>query len=243
MNANLATEQRKLVTLRLPWVVLGFAVVFPAGVATVAVHLMKPDASFPVPEAALGLTEMLWFLVMVVAVVTTAGESQHRTIRTTLLATPQRTPVLAAKGLVLAGYGALVTLAGMTGAVVASLVAAHSQGITMPAGTPAQWAGVAGAVVVGAVFAVLAGGLGMLTRSTALALTVLLLWRFVGEGVLPVVLRSPGISDWTPSGVAQTLVGAEAQVGTMLASGALLLGYAALVMAAAGVVFLRRDPV
>jgi hypothetical protein len=97
-------------------------------------------------------------------------------------------------------------------------------------------------VVVGALFAVLAGGLGMLTRSTALALTALLLWRFVGEGVLPIVLRRPGISDWTPTGVAQTLVGSEAQVGTVLASGALLLGYTALVMGAAGVAFLRRDP-
>ena len=242
MNANLAAERRKLVTLRLPWGVLGFAVVFTAGIATAAVHLMKPGDSLSIPKAALGLTEMLWFLVMLVAVVATAGESQHRTIRTTLLATPQRTTVLAAKGLVLAGYGALVTLAGMTGAVVAGLVAAQTEGVTMPAGTPAEWAGVGGAVVVGALFAVMAGGLGMLTRSTAFALTALLLWRFVGEGVLPIVLRRPGIADWTPSGVAQTLVGAEAQVGTVLASGALLLGYAALVMGAAGVVFLRRDP-
>ena len=243
MNATLVSELRKLVTLRLPWGVLAFAVAFTAAIATVAVHLMKPGDSLPIPDAARGITEMLWFLVMVVAVVATAGESQHRTIRTTLLATPQRTPVLVAKGVVLAGYGALVNLAGMTGAVVASLVAARAEGVTMPAGTPGQWAAVGGAVLVGALFAVLSGGLGMLTRSTAFALTALLLWRFVGEEVLPMVLRRPGISDWTPSGVAQTLVGAEAQVGTMLASGALLLGYTALVMVAAGVTFVRRDPV
>lgn len=243
MNASIVSELRKLVTLRLPWGVLAFAVAFTAGIATVAVHLMKPGDSFPVPDAARGITEMLWFLVLVVAVLATAGESQHRTIRTTLLATPQRTTVLVAKGLVLAGYGALVTLAGMTGAVVASLVAARAAGVLMPAGTPGQWAGVGGAVLVGALFAVLAGGLGMLTRSTALALTALLLWRFVGEGILPIVLRRPGISDWTPSGVAETLVGSEAQAGTLLASGALLLAYTAAVMVAAGATFLRRDPV
>jgi hypothetical protein len=243
MNAILISEQRKLATLRLPWGVLAFAVVFTAGIAGVAVHLMKPGDSLPVPEAALGITEMLWFLVMLVAVVATAGESQHRTIRTTLLATPQRTTVLVAKGLVLAGYGALVTLAGMTGAVVTSLVTAPTQGVPMPAGTPAQWAGVGGAVLVGALFAVLSGGLGMLTRSTAFALTALLLWRFVGEEVLPIVLRRPGISEWTPSGVAETLVGSDAAVGTILASGALLLGYTAFMMVAAGVTFQRRDPV
>jgi hypothetical protein len=83
----------------------------------------------------------------------------------------------------------------------------------------------------------------MLTRSTAFALTALLLWRFVGEEVLPIVLRRPGISEWTPSGVAETLVGSEASAGTVLASGALLLGYTALMMVAAGVTFQRRDPV
>lgn len=243
MNATLVSEQRKLVTLRLPWGVLAFAVVFTTAIAGVAVHLMKPRDTLPIPEAAIGLTEMLWFLVMLVAVVATAGESQHHTIRTTLLATPQRTQVLVAKGLALAGYGALVTLAGMTGAVVSSLITARAEGITMPVGTPGEWAGAGGAVLVGALFAVLAGALGMLTRSTAFALTALLLWRFVGEVVVPIVLRRPGIADWTPSGVAQTLVGSEASAGTVLASGVLLLGYTALLMVAAGVTFQRRDPV
>jgi hypothetical protein len=89
----------------------------------------------------------------------------------------------------------------------------------------------------------LASALGMLTRGTALALTALLLWYFIGEGVLPIVLREPGISRWTPTGVATTLMDpASQQVTTVLASGAALLGYAAVFSAAAAWTFLQRDP-
>jgi hypothetical protein len=83
----------------------------------------------------------------------------------------------------------------------------------------------------------------MLTRGTALALTALLLWYFVGEGVLPVVLREPGISRWTPTGLATTLIDpASQQVITVLANGAALLGYTAALSAAAAWTFLQRDP-
>ena len=75
------------------------------------------------------------------------------------------------------------------------------------------------------------------------ALTALLLWYFVGEAVLPVVLREPGISDWTPTGVATTLIDpASQQTATVLASGAALFGYAAVFSAAAAWMFLQRDP-
>jgi hypothetical protein len=115
--------------------------------------------------------------------------------------------------------------------------------VVLDAGDPTAWPGLAGAAVAGALFAVLASALGMLTRGTALALTALLLWYFVGEGVLPVVLRQPGISDWTPTGVATTLVDPAAhQVTTVLASGAALVGYAAVFSVAAAVMFLQRDP-
>jgi hypothetical protein len=65
---------------------------------------------------------------------------------------------------------------------------------------------------------------------------------FVGQGVLPVVLRQPGISDWTPTGAATTLIDpASQQVTTVSASGAALVGYAA-VFSAAAWTFVHRDP-
>lgn len=88
----------------------------------------------------------------------------------------------------------------------------------------------------------LATGLGMLTRSTATAIAAILLWRFVGEGVLPVVTRNPGLDGWTPSGAASALVGVGGHALPAAGAAALLTGYAVSVCAAAGLLFLRRDP-
>jgi hypothetical protein len=150
--------------------------------------------------------------------------------------------VLISKAAVIAGYGAAMTTLGITASIAAVLVTAHVDGVLLHAGSPAAWSGLTGAALAGTLFAILASALGMLTRGTALALTALLLWYFVGEAVLPVILRQPGISDWTPTGVATTLIHpASEQVTAVLASGAALVGYAA-VFSAAAWMFVQRDP-
>lgn len=242
MNPAVVSEYRKLRTLRLPAVILAATPVVAGLIAVVGVHVLGPGEHFRVAQAARAVADPLWFLVTVVAILASAGEFQHRTIRSTLLATPRRTTVLVAKGAVIAGYGALVTLLGAVTAAVVGVVTAHLDGTVVDVGGAAPWVGVTGAVVAGALFGMLAGGLGMLTRSTALALTTLLLWRFVGEGILPVVLRRPGVSDWTPTGVAGTVVAPWHDVAGALFSGAVLVGYVSVVVLAAAVVFLRRDP-
>jgi ABC-2 type transport system permease protein len=242
MNPLLLSEYRKLSTLRLPWLVLVAAPIFAALIATAGVRLLTGSETLVAAEAARAVTEPLWFLVTVVAILASAGEFQHRTIRTTLLATPRRASVLGAKAVVIAGYGALVTALGAGVAAVTGVAIAHIEGVPVDGGRFVDWGGVAGAVLVGALFGTLASALGMLTRSTALALTTLLLWRFVGEGILPVVSRRPEISAWTPSGVARTVVEPWGDVLRTVGSASILLGYVVLVAAAAAVVFLRRDP-
>jgi hypothetical protein len=205
--------------------------------------MQKTGDTIDVTQAARAVTAPIWFLVAIVAITAGAGEFQHHTIRTTLLSTPRRTEVLISKAMVIGGYGAAMTGLGMAAAIGAVLVTAQVDGVPVDAAGPAAWSGLVGAVLAGALFGTLASALGMLTRGTALALTALLLWYFVGEGVLPVVLREPGISRWTPTGVASTLIDpASQQVPTVLASGAALLGYAAVFSAAAAWTFLQRDP-
>jgi len=243
MRTLISSEYLKLRTLRLPTVLLGVGAVFSTAIGVGGVVIQQASATLDVTQAARAVTTPMWFLAAVVAILASAGEFQHHTIRTTLLSTPQRTNVLIAKAAVTAGYGAAMTVLGMVTSMAAVLVTAQLQDVALDVGDPSAWAGLAGAAVAGALFAVLASALGMLTRGTALALTALLLWYFVGEGVLPVVLRQPGISDWTPTGVATTLVDPAAhQVATVLASGAALVGYAAVFSVAAAVMFLQRDP-
>ena len=243
MRTHVASEYLKLRTLHLPAVLLALGTLFSAAVGVGGVLIQKAGDTIDVTQAARAVTAPIWFLVAVVAITASAGEFQHHTIRTTLLSTPRRTEVLISKAVVIGGYGAAMTALGMAAAIGAVLVTAQIDGVPVDAAGPAAWSGLAGATLVGALFGMLASALGILTRGTALALTALLLWYFVGEGVLPVVLREPGLSRWTPTGLANTLIDpASQQVTTVLATGAALLGYAAVFSAAAAWTFLQRDP-
>jgi hypothetical protein len=74
------------------------------------------------------------------------------------------------------------------------------------------------------------------------ALSALLLWRFVGEVLLPIVTRHPGLGHWLPSGAGDAVVGLGGQGRLSAAAGlALVLAYTGGVCAAAAASFLRRD--
>jgi ABC-2 type transport system permease protein len=242
MTALLSTETLKLRTLPTTWIVAALAVAASATIGFAAVRI-SIDAHEPLHVAALAGTpaQAMWFLAIVSAVLASAGEFQHRTIRTTLLAAPHRGQVLAAKSAVAAAYGGLLVLLGTAAAVAAGLITAAGSGVSFT-GSGISWAHLAGTVAVGAVFAVLATGLGMITRSTAVAVCTVLLWRFVGEGILPALLRHDGVIRWTPNGTAGALIGIGDHPLAPFAAALLLSGYAAAIGGLAAALFLRRDP-
>jgi ABC-2 type transport system permease protein len=255
MKELVAAEAVKLRTLLVPRAVIVVAVALSALIGYASVDVApssgeRPPAIVDLPGTA---AAPVCFLVLVVAVIATAGEFRHRTILTTLLVEPRRMRVLAAKGAVAAGYGALLSLLGGVAALVTGLVTMHADGLPVGALRGGLWhalptetliAGVlrtlATVVLVGSISAVLAAGLGMLTRSSAVALVTLLLWKLVLEGIVPVVIRKPGITDWLPGGASDALVRGGG-LG-MLPSTLLLAGYALAVAGLAGALFVARDP-
>jgi ABC-2 type transport system permease protein len=239
MSALLAAEALKLRTTRLSWIVAGIAAIL-SGLIGYAVVQIAADQGEPVSLSAVAAApaQAMWFLGIVVALVASAGEFQHRTIRTTLLASPRRIPVLIAKSVVAAAYGALLVVLGGTIAAVAAWVTSTLLHESLGGSSVVSWPNVLGTVVVGALWPILATGLGILTRSIAVAVGVVLLWRFVGEGVLPVVTGVDGISRWLPMGLAQSIVEGTAPLG----AGVVLAGYVAAISGLGAVVFLRRDP-
>lgn len=242
MTALLSTEALKLRTLRTTWIVAALAVAVSAAIGFAAVRI-SIDAHEPLHLAAVAgaPAQALWFLAIVSAVLASAGEFQHRTIRTTLLAVPQRRRVLVAKSAVAGAYGGLLVLVGTAAAVVAGLITAAASGASF-IGTGVSWGHLAGTVAVGAVFAVLATGLGVITRSTAIAVGAVLLWRFVGEGILPALLHHDGLTRWTPNGTAAALIGIGDHPLAPWAAALLLSGYTAAICGLAAVLFLRLDP-
>jgi ABC-2 type transport system permease protein len=245
MINSLRSELLKLRSLRSTWVVAAVAAALSVviGVAQVRVAIAAGDAVPALSQIALGPVQALWFLVVVTAILVSAGEFQHRTIRTTALLTPNRCRVLVSKSLTSAAFGAVTVAAGTVLATLAGLVTAMLAGSTVRLGALADAGHLGAAIALGAVWSVLATALGIMTRSTALAVTAVLLWRFVGEGLLPVVLSPHGeaISRWTPTGAGRALVGAP---GLPAALAALVVAaFVGLMCTVAGLHFTRHDPV
>jgi ABC-2 type transport system permease protein len=183
----------------------------------------------------------LWFLAVIVAVLATAGEFQHRTIYTSLLQAPRRRKLLAAKAIVAAGYGATVTLVGTAAAMIVGVLSLRAEHLPVGSFDADMWLRLAGSVTIGAMWAVLAAGLGMLARNSTVALVTVLVWKFVLEGVLPSVTRSGEVSRWLPSGAADALLFGRAALLEPWAGGLLFAGYAAVIVLAGALVFTLRD--
>ena len=149
MNALMVSEYRKLATLRSTWWALFLAPIIAAVAAGVGVHFAPATDHLVVTQAARGVAEPLWLVVTVIAILAGAGEFQHRTILTTLLASPRRTTVLVAKAGVIAGYGAMLTALGMGAAVMSSVTTANLEGVAIGAGGPEAWRGLVGGILVG----------------------------------------------------------------------------------------------
>jgi ABC-2 type transport system permease protein len=239
---DVRSEIRKLTTLRLPWLALATVALLAAALGAINIHALAADTRVTLFGLAAAVAEPAWFLIVVVAVLAAAAEFQHATVVTTLLINPRRPAVLIAKAVASAGYGVVLTaVAGVT-AVAAGAVTAAVEELPLHLGSPTELGGALGAVALGGIWAVAATSLGMLTRSTALALTAVLLWKFVLEGIVPVVLRNPEVSQWMPSGAGAAVIGAPGADMPALLGAVVVAGYAAALAALAGATFLRRDP-
>jgi len=130
------------------------------------------------------------------------------------------------------------------------LSAATSAAVLSAHHVPLHWAqpGVPGAVVtvplLAALYGVLGASLGLLLRNTTAALGLALMWAFVIEGILPVLIRAPGVVRWLPEASANAVLhGASATATTLPAGAALavLAGYGAVLATGGALVTTRRE--
>jgi ABC-2 type transport system permease protein len=115
---------------------------------------------------------------------------------------------------------------------------------------PLDWnqPGTAGAVaavpLLAALYGVLGASLGLLLRNTAAALGLALMWAFVIEGILPVLIHSPGMVRWLPEATANAVLHGASATATTLSAGAALVvlaGYTAALAAGGAIVTTRRE--
>jgi ABC-2 type transport system permease protein len=238
MSRLLAADWVKITTVRtFLWVLLfDVAFVLVTSIATV----VNSDDIQSVQDArgTAQIASLALILGLIAAILVVAGESTHGTITQTLLVTPKRERVLAAKALV----GALLALALVVVAevlVLAILVPGASLDVHD-----------AGLVLVGTLIAApivgLCGvGLGTIITGQGTAIAASLVWLLVGEGLFPVI--SSSAAPYTPARAIAALVSGDTDGNDRsyllgVASGGVVSALWAVVFLTVGLVLLlRRD--
>jgi len=237
-------ELRKLATTRAFLITLALSV----GLAVISV-IATATAAGKNGAAALGTTastdQMLKLGVvccvamLVLGITAAGGEYRHKTIIPALLAAPRRGALVAAKvaGITVASLVLSVLTFGLGLATAVAELSAHGMH-HLPADT---WRLFAGSVIAGTLFGVIGVALGYLTRSTVAAVVGAVGWvRFAEQVILHTLV--PHQAKWLVSSAAAALTTPAAPGAlTPAVATAVLSGYAALLLAAATRLVLRRD--
>lgn len=181
----LDSERIKLMTTRSVLWTAGAVAVLSIGLAAVQGSLTYGAAPLDPQRAATGVAVFGVPVLMVLSAITVTGEYRTGMIRTTFMATPNRTIVLVAKAVVAllfsAVYAAVMTIAAV---VVARLMAPPLSGAHLSFADSGTWRLIGAIAVYTALTAVLGVGVAALMRHSAGAVAVLLLWPLVVEPIL-----------------------------------------------------------
>lgn len=253
----LRSERTKFRTLRSTWWSLGIAAVLSVGLSIVVCaveiadwssHSVEGKANFvndTIGDIVQPAFDFSALVISVLAVMMMASEHSTGMIKATVLAAPRRTPVLAAKAVVLAVtvFVLAEVLIFIAFGIDSVIVRSHA---TITLGTPGTIRALLGFGVVMAMIALIGLAIGALFRHTAVGITVMLGLNLVLPGLLLLVPGSAGrhLSDAMPysSGqfIMQRTLDAEASYGPW--SGlAITAAWTVVLLGAAFVAVKRRD--
>jgi ABC-2 type transport system permease protein len=178
LPAALRSEGIKLTGLRANKVILALTGVVGAGIAG-GLAATSTDPTLTAAELFIYPLPLVAMLACVTGILMFTGEAQHGTLATTLIARPSRRVTVAAKATTAAGVGLALGVTGM----VTGFAGAAVGGVEL--GSGAHLASRAGWALLYIVLAALIGlGVGMIVRHSAAAVTGLLMWSFVIEGLV-----------------------------------------------------------
>ncbi len=202
----LRSEWIKLRTVTMNWVLAIIAVAFPLVVTLLTAFFSGDEVDFNTRDLAsvlTGTTVVAALLCGVIAAASITSEFGFGTIRPTFAATPQRIKVIVAKGVVVvvatSVLAAVVVLIGwLAGSSIASGRGATIDLADVPTAVPAM----VGVVVLTALMALAGYGFGLITRSTPVAVSILIVWPLIAEGLvgalLSVITGNDKIGMWMP---------------------------------------------
>jgi ABC-type transport system involved in multi-copper enzyme maturation permease subunit len=240
----LAAEFLKLRTTRTPWALLAGTVAL-TGLGVASAVLVGADADLDLADPR-GVRSILAasaggaVFVLVLGIIISAGEYRQRTAIDTFLTTPKRSRVIVVKIVTAALAGVAFGAAAAGAALLGAVIAYRVKGLHFPLGSGDAWAGLGGSVLYATVFAALGAATGSLVRNQVAAIVGWLVWFAVVEHVAVGFL--PDVGRWLPAAAGRALVRAPGEgLLAVPVAAALLVGYAAVIAAAAVVTERYRD--
>ena len=178
----LNAERIKLSTTSSPLWSAGAVAILSLGPAALQGNAAYDASELPPEAAAIGVAVFGVPVLMILASLTVTSEYRSGSIRTTFMATPNRTLVLVAKAVVAMVFSSLFASIMVIASILVARFAAPPLVGDNPSLTDLNVYRFIGAVAVyAALGAVLGVGVGALLRTTSGAVAVLLLWPLVGR--------------------------------------------------------------
>ena len=243
LTAVLRSEWIKATTVRAGRALLAAAAVLGL-VTSWATAAFATDEGFTSTEITLLPTLLTAVLAAVAGILVVTSEVQHGTLAGAFTAHPSRWPVVAAKAVLAAGIGLLLGVVGLLGGFVGGLAGGLELGDRPGLVTAVLWALL---YVVGS--ALLGLGVGMVVRHSAGAVSGLLVWWLVVEGLV-VQFAPPEVIRFVPFDTGFRTLGIESDFdpAEVVAAGvsnvvhaAIFWGYVVAVVVIGAALLVRRD--
>jgi ABC-type transport system involved in multi-copper enzyme maturation permease subunit len=148
--------------------------------------------------------------VMILGIIGITAEFRHQTITPTVLTTPSRAEVVAAKVIGYLLLGAAYALAGLLLCMLIALPWLNAKGIDVGTTGGGVSRYLLGSVLIGALFAVFGVGFGALVKNQAAAISVSLVLMTIVSGMIAAIPHVRAIYPYSPGGAAAAITASEA---------------------------------
>ena len=248
MNKLLRSEWIKWSTIRMNWILALIGILLSLGVVVLLVVLYgraigdtEPDTSIESRVELVGSGAiMLITFAGVLGVRVFGNEYRTKTMMPSIVAAPIRSEMMIAKSLTGAGIGVLFALVGVGAAIVAAMVGLEIKDYPLRFDDPHMLRITLGVAAIVVVHALVGTAFGAIFRSPALAVALVIAVPSVVEPAIAGFL--PGNSgEYLPFAAGQAMVQASPSGPNAAEGGAIFVGFAFLLLIAAGLVFQRRD--
>ncbi len=247
----LRSEWIKLRTVRMNWILGIIALAFPLIVTLLTAFFNGDRYDFNATsllQVLNGTAVVSTLLCGVIAAASITSEFGFGTIRPTFAAVPRRMRVVVAKGVIAASAAmALIAVVIVIGVFVGRQLA-EGQGATIDFGSvPTAVPALVGLIVLAGLMSLAGYGLGLITRSTPAAISILIVWPLIAEALIGqlihVITGWERVQEWMPfqSGFSLVFVDAEFGGPSRLVAGLYFGGVAALLALIGAVAVNRRD--